>query len=156
MIATCSLCLTVSVAVAGLLHAWTQPAETEATALVRSLDYALNAHDANSVIDLLGDGATVQDDRYPQTRQQIRGWVEELIRQQVHVELIEQPTITYAQVPHAATQVAWRATLDLHMYRALGLPFVPAMVRARVVDGMIAFVSIRPNPDWVPKADAQA
>lgn len=155
MIATCSLCLAVSVAIAGQLHAWTQPAETETTALVRSLDYSLNAHDANSVLDLLGEGATVQDDRYPQTRQQIRGWVEELIRQQVHVELIDQPTITHAQDPHAPTQVAWRATLDLHMYRALGLSFVPAMLRARLVDGTIVFVSIRPNPDWVPTADAQ-
>src|SRR5579871_3808751 len=75
--------------------------DPEATALVRSLDAALNAHDASSVVDMFAPGATVQQDRGLQSPEQIRGWVDELIRQQINLELLDQPSLTHVDLPRS-------------------------------------------------------
>jgi hypothetical protein len=116
--------------------------------VVRSLDDALNAHDSAAVLVLLADGATVQDDRQPQSRQQIQGWVAELVRQEVRLDLIDEPEVSYQPAPPDVTLVTWQARLDLHMYRALGLRFVPATLHASVARDAITFLSIRPDPNW--------
>jgi hypothetical protein len=131
-------------------------AEPAAAALVRSLDAALNAHDSNTVIDMIAPGAAVQEQRQPQSSEQIRGWVDELIRQQIQVELIGQPWVTYVDVPHRGTSVTWRARLDMQTYREMGLDFVPAFLRATVVDGRLVFLSIRPDDNWNPALDRAA
>jgi hypothetical protein len=128
-------------------------ADPAATALVRSLDAALNAHDSQTVVNMFAPGAAVQEDRRPQSSEQIRGWVDELIRQQIRVELIEQPWLTHVDLPHIGTSVSWRARLDMQTYRDMGLDFVPAFVRATVVDGRFAFLSIRPDDNWNPALD---
>jgi hypothetical protein len=123
-------------------------ADPAAAALVRSLDAALNAHDSQTVVNMFAPDAAVQEDRRPQSSEQIRGWVDELIRQQVRVELIEQPWVTHVDVPRRGTSVTWPARLDMQTYRDMGLDFVPAYLRATVVDGRVAFLSIRPDDNW--------
>jgi hypothetical protein len=139
----------------GLLLGCPQPqaADPSAVATVRSLDDAINAHDAEAVMDMLAVGAVVQDQRMPQTQEQIRGWLGELIRQQIRVELVDQPLISQEAAPRGGTSVTWHARLDMQTYRELGLPSVNAMVRATVVDGQIVFLSIRPDDNWNPALD---
>jgi hypothetical protein len=130
-----------------------QSTETGPTAIVRSLDDALNAHDANAVLSMFAKDAVVQEDRRPQTPEQIQGWVEELIRQQIRLDLVDQPSISPDVSTRHATTVTWRARLDMQMYRAMGRRYVPATLRAIVVDGQVAFLSIRPEGTWTTWPD---
>lgn len=133
--------------VVGLTHAAVPPDDASAMGEMRSLEHALNAHDSASVLALFADGATVQDSRQPQSREQIRGWIEELIRQQVRVSLVGQPSVTHMSEPSDTIDVAWRATLDLQVYRARGFEFVPATLRAAVVHRAIIRMSLHPDPN---------
>jgi hypothetical protein len=124
------------------------PADIQAVVLVRSLDDALNAHDSEGVLQLLATEATVQDAHEPQTRPQIRGWIDELIRQNVQLALIDEPSLLEQYTPRQATLVSWRAKMDLQMYRSLGVSFVPATLSASVADGAIVSLSLRADPNW--------
>ena len=135
------LCLAVGASAASLVLAHDAPADAGAVVTVRSLESALNAHDSESVVGLFASTANVQNQHPPQTHEQIQGWIDELIRQDIHLAARGKPS-------ESGTEVTWRVWLDLQMYRALGLAFVPATLRAQVVNRGITFLSIRPDPDW--------
>jgi hypothetical protein len=116
--------------------------------VAQAVDVALNAHDAQAVMALMAAGGTVQEDRAPQSGEQVRGWVEQLIDEDVSVELIGQPRVESTALPPGGTRVSWPAKLALDRFRALGLGSVEATLGVVVVDGRIRYLWIRPAPDW--------
>src|SRR6185312_13444733 len=100
--------------------------------LVRTWNNALNRHDPNAVMALMAAGASVQVDREPQQPEQVRGWIEELIREDVHIDLVGPPRInlgTRARYPNGSG-VTWRARLSLDRYRQSRLQWVDAELDA--------------------------
>jgi hypothetical protein len=116
--------------------------------VVKALGVALNAHDEAAVMSLMADGAAVQEDRAPQDRQQIQGWVGELVREDIHVNLVGEPRMTVSTSARAGRLVSWRAELALQPFRAEGLASVGATLAAVVTDNKIAFLRIAPDADW--------
>jgi hypothetical protein len=148
IVAICVICVALGASVTLGPRLWNPSQDNSAVVLVRSMDAALNAHDTASTLGLFAEDASVQDERQPQTHEQIEGWIDELIREQVHLQLVDQPQLVTLETPRAATQVTWLATLDLRMYRSLGFASIPARLRVRVADGTIIFMSIQPDPEW--------
>ena len=123
----------------------------EATATVSALVAALNAHDIDGAMALFADPATVQDDRQPQTPEQIRGWLGQLAREDLRLDLRGQPTITAGVARQPSESVVWPATLGRTRDRQVGgVEHLDATVRAIVVDRHLSFLSIRPDSALVP------
>jgi hypothetical protein len=143
-----AVCAALAAALIGLTDTWLQPADDNAIAAVRSLDDALNTHDADGVVSRLANGASLQQRGKPRSSEQLHSWADELIRQDVQLVLIDQPLVLHQDAPSEGTLITWRARLDLQSYRTLGLQFIPATLHADVEDGSIVYVSIRTDPDW--------
>jgi hypothetical protein len=143
----CMICVALGASVLLGPRVWrpSSPGDS-AVVLVQSLDDALNKHDSASALGLFADEAMVQDARQPQTREQIEEWIDELVRQRIHLQLLEQPQLQ--RTAATETQVTWLATLDLDMYRSLGFASIPVRLRVQVADGAIVFMSIQPDPEW--------
>ncbi len=120
-------------AVVVLLLASGSTAAPDGAPVVRTLQGALNAHDTDAVMNVFAPGATVQGAREPQNRAQIRGWVEQLIREDVRLELGGQP--------QDGSTLNWPGRLHLDRFGADG--YVDARVQARVADGKIRSLTIR-------------
>jgi hypothetical protein len=118
--------------------------------LVRAWDAALNAHDPQAAMALMADGADVQADRAPQQPEQVRGWIEQLIRENTQVDLIGMPQIDSSTSDRYGreTTVTWRARLSMDRFRQSGVQFVDATLGAVVVDSRITFLSVRPDAGW--------
>jgi len=118
--------------------------------VVREWDAALNAHDTQAAMALMAVGAAVQADRAPQEPDQVRGWIEQLIRENVQVDLIGSPQVdsTVSARFGAATNVTWHARLSMERFRLSGAPSVDATLGAVVVDSRLALLSLRPDPAW--------
>ncbi len=99
---------------------------------VRAVVDALNAHDVGATMKLFAPGAMVQGGRQPQDPSQIRGWVEELVRDDVHIDGTGQL--------QGAQFVSW--PVRLRMTRLGVTDVIDARVDAQVVDGRIRTLSI--------------
>ena len=135
---------------APILGAAESTASTGPAEVVRRWNDALNRHDPDAVLALTAADAAVQVDREPQHPEQVRGWIEQLIREDVHVDLVGAPRINLGSMvryPSGST-IAWRARLSLDRYRQSSLQWVDAELDAVVVDSRITFVSLRPDPSW--------
>jgi hypothetical protein len=121
-----------------------------ATATVSTMVAALNAHDVDEAMTLFADSATVQEDRRPQTPEQIRGWLGQLARENLRLDLRGRPTVGPDQARARGESVAWSATLWRTRDRQSGPEQINATVRAIVLDHRVAFLSIRANSGAVP------
>jgi hypothetical protein len=110
--------------------------------VVRAFDAALTSHDVDTALGLFDQGAAVQVDREPQTRDQIRGWIEQLIRDDVQLVLVGEPRVGSTAGPRGGAAVSWPSRL----YTTDGA-WVVAGVAAVVVDDKLIFLRIGANPE---------
>jgi len=124
-------------------------APSDPAAVVRQFTDALNRHDVDATLRLMGRGVMVQSEGPPQSEEQVRTWVEQLIAEDVEVQLEGGPRVAW-DVGGARTQavVNWSAKLSLDRYRAVGFSTVRGTVGAVVVGDRITFLRIWPDPDW--------
>jgi hypothetical protein len=126
---------------------WAAPSDP--AAVVQQFTDALNRHDADATMRLIARGGMVQSEGPPQSEDQVRAWVEQLIAEDVQVQLEGGPRVAW-DVAGARTQavVNWSAKLSLDRYRAVGFASVRGTVGAVVVGDRITFLRIWPDPDW--------
>src|SRR4051794_19626147 len=77
--------------------------------VVQAWNEALNRHDSDAVMALMASGASIQVDREPQQPEQLRGWIEQLIREDVHVDLLGPARVNPASVVRYSSglTIAW-------------------------------------------------
>ena len=146
-----SVCASALVVVAILSGSTPSQADTsDPGAVVHEFCTALNAHDANVAMSFFDPVSMVQVSEGPQqSRDQIRGWLDQLTGENVRVELLGQPQLTWdAEQPRSRVAISWTAMLAMDRYRELGFVELNGTVGAIVKDGKITFLEIRPTPDW--------
>jgi hypothetical protein len=117
------------------------PEVSDPRLVVRAFADDLNARDAEAALRLFGDSATVQVDRDPQSREQVRGWIEQLMRDDVRVELIGEPRLGVRNGPHGGTTVTWSARLSSRAQSG-----EDAGVSAVIANDKLIFLRMRASP----------
>jgi hypothetical protein len=129
------------------------PGGNDPRLVVRAFAADLNAHDTEAALVLFGDSSTVQVDREPQSREQVRGWIEQLMRNEVRVELIGEPRLGVRNGPRGGTTVTWPARLSSREHSG-----VDAGVSAVIANDKLIFLRMRASPadeaagdDWLAR-----
>lgn len=121
---------------------------SEALAILQTYDFALNGHDVEATLLLFADDAVVdiQTKKF-EGKDQIRGWLAQIIQQNIHTE------VKGSRSAQGDT-VTWTETITRDDYKKLGVDPAVADVQAVVRNSKIESFNVKLTPDTQAKLDA--